>query len=322
MKKFNEYLFEKLVKATQSQLLAFLPHELKKRGMKDIVATKDYILCHGNAPILLVAHLDTVHRETVKEIYKVGGAWSSPQGIGGDDRCGIYMILSLLEKLPFKPYVLFATDEEIGCVGTGKFLKQYPVNEFEIKFMIEFDRKGSDDAVFYDCENSQFIDFILEKTEYKLQYGAFTDICEIMESWDVAGVNLSCGYYNAHTLKEYVVIDEMINTINVTHKFLEKLDFNDVPHYDAQLHSYDTRYGYSYYEEDEALLDEWTKKRKDECYYGDFNGEKFFECDCGEIVSEEEFTMYEGFCKNCFGYYGYDEDESDDYSFIDEIITR
>ena len=118
MKKFNENLFEKLVKATQSQLLAFLPSELKKRGMNDIVATKDYILCHGDTPLLLVAHLDTVHRETVKEIYKVGGAWSSPQGIGGDDRCGIYMILSLLEKLPFKPYVLFATDEEIGCVGT------------------------------------------------------------------------------------------------------------------------------------------------------------------------------------------------------------
>lgn len=317
MKKFNENLFEKLVKATQSQLLAFLPSELKKRGMNDIVATKDYILCHGDAPVLLVAHLDTVHRETVKEIYKVGGAWSSPQGIGGDDRCGIYMILSLLEKLPFKPYVLFATDEEIGCVGTGKFLRQYPVNEFEIKFMIEFDRKGSDDAVFYDCENLQFIDFILEKTGYKFQHGAFTDICEIMEAWDVAGVNLSCGYYNAHTLKEYVVIDEMLNTINVVHQFLEKLDFNDVPHYDAQLYSYNTSFGYSHYEEDDTYLDEWTKKRKDECYCGDFEGEKYFECDCGEIVNEEEFTMCEGFCKNCFGYFYHDEDELDDYHFMD-----
>ena len=318
MKKFNGNLFEKLVKATQSRLLALLPTELKNRGMRDIVATDDYILAHGNVPVMLVAHLDTVHKETVKEIYKVGGAWSSPQGIGGDDRCGIYMILSLIEKLPFKPYVLFSTDEEIGCVGTGKFLKDYPVNEFEIKFMIEFDRKGNNDAVFYDCENSNFIDFVLGKTGYKFQHGAFTDICEIMSAWDVAGVNLSCGYYNAHTLKEYVVIDEMLNTIDVTKKFLENLNFNEIPHFDAQLYSpqYDT-YGYYHYDDDMAY-NEWMEKHKEQCYYGEFYGKKYYMCDCGDIVDEDEFAICEGFCKNCFGYFSY-EDESEDDAFMDEI---
>ena len=47
-----------------------LPSELEKRNMNDIIATKKYIFAHGNIPVLLVAHLDTVHTQVKKIIKK------------------------------------------------------------------------------------------------------------------------------------------------------------------------------------------------------------------------------------------------------------
>ena len=46
----------------------------------------------------------------------------SPQGIGGDDRCGVWMILQILRTA--NCHVLFCEDEEVGCVGAKKFTKR------------------------------------------------------------------------------------------------------------------------------------------------------------------------------------------------------
>lgn len=247
MIKFKEELFEQIVRATQTELLnEILIDKMGALGMIDYVHTEDYLMYHGDTPVMLVAHLDTVHKEPVQSISKLNGTWTSPQGIGGDDRCGVYMILDLIEALPFKPYVLFSTEEEVGCLGTKKFLQDFPVNEFDIKFLIEFDRKGRDEVVFYDCDNHDFHAFITENTSYEKKFGSYTDICHIMEKWDTAGVNFSCGYYNAHTLSEYVKIGEMMNTIRVVYTLLEKLDFDSLPHYTAEIKQRYSYYGGSY----------------------------------------------------------------------------
>ena len=62
MIKFKEQLFEKLVKATQEELLHnILIEELNNRGMENYIHTNDYLFVKGEMPVLLVAHLDTVH---------------------------------------------------------------------------------------------------------------------------------------------------------------------------------------------------------------------------------------------------------------------
>ena len=78
--------------------------------------------------------------------------------------------------------------------------------------MIELDRKGSNDAVFYDCDNPEFTEWIETETGYKKALGSFTDISKIMSVTKIAGVNFSCGYYNAHTLDEYIAIEDIINS--------------------------------------------------------------------------------------------------------------
>lgn len=331
MIKFKEELFEQLVKATQPELLnEILIEKMRALGMADYVHTEDYLMYHGDTPIMLVAHLDTVHKVPVQTIFKNRGVWSSPEGIGGDDRCGIYMILDLIEALPFKPYVLFPTDEEIGCLGTKKFLQDFPTNEFDIKFLIEFDRKGRDEAIFYECENEEFHTFILENTSYEKGLGSYTDICHIMEQWDTAGVNFSCGYYSAHTLSESVKIGEMMNTIRVVYTLLEKLDYETLPHFTADIKPrysyYSGSHGNSYYNssynwqsyyqqlgydglEDGASMAEsyWLRTS----YYGTWDGINYYTCECGEVVNEETFKTHEYYCPTCYqqAFFGWDGDE-------------
>lgn len=344
MIKFKDELFEEIVRATQPQLLnEILIEKMSGLGMTDYTHTEDYLLYHGEAPVMLVAHLDTVHKDPVQTISKLRGEWSSPQGIGGDDRCGVYMILDLIEALPFKPYVLFPTDEEIGCLGTKKFLQDFPVNEFDVKFLIEFDRRGRNEVIFYDCDNTEFHEFIMENTDYSKGYGSYTDICHIMESWDVAGVNFSCGYYSAHTLAERVNIAEMMNTIRVVYTLLEKLDFEALPRFTADIrpryvYSYSNKgYGTStfdnvdwlaYYQtlpqdnvewENEGVLptvgqalansSDYVSEGMDywlrTSYYATWEGVKHYMCECGEIVTEEVFKTHECYCPTCYSEYFY-----------------
>lgn len=351
MIKFKDELFEEIVRATQEELLnEMLIGKMKDLGMTDYVHTEDYLMYHGNVPVMLVAHLDTVHKEPIATISKFQGTWSSPQGIGGDDRCGIYMILDLIEALPFKPYVLFPTDEEVGCLGTKKFLTDYPVNEFEIKFLIEFDRKGRDEAIFYDCDNKDFHEFILENTNYQKGIGSYTDICHIMEKWDVAGVNFSSGYYNAHTLSERVKIGEMMNTIRVVYTLLEKLDFDALPHFPAEIkqkyhYGYNSSYNglgfgggyydglyygnYSSWGNSCSVLDESDLESALEpmdmttatayeqaimraYYHGTWGNVNYYSCECGKTVDEDTFKKNEYYCPECYHTFFGDYFENED----------
>lgn len=78
-----------ILKKTQDELIDYVCKELKANRYKKIKRTKDYVYAKGNIPVLLVAHLDIVHREAPNLILhdtKNQMLWS-PTGIGGDDRC-------------------------------------------------------------------------------------------------------------------------------------------------------------------------------------------------------------------------------------------
>lgn len=181
-----------------------------------------FLYAKGDIPVLLTAHMDTVHKETIREFDERHGILYSPQGIGGDDRCGIYMILKLLE-MGYRPSVLFCEDEEIGGIGAQKFARTKHIEDLaKLKYFIALDRRGNNDAVFYDCNNASFKTYITQTTGYKEAQGSWTDICTLSKHTDVASVNLSCGYYREHTLDEYVVLSEMYNTIEVVEDLLSE----------------------------------------------------------------------------------------------------
>ena len=83
--------FDDILRMRQKDLKHYLAGHLKKLGY-ETVKKKGFLYAEGTVPVLLVAHLDTVHNEPPHIICRSedGRYIMSPQGIGGDDRCGVY----------------------------------------------------------------------------------------------------------------------------------------------------------------------------------------------------------------------------------------
>lgn len=208
-----------VLKLNEDELKIMLYNYLAKKNMSPII-DDGFVYAKGNIPILLVAHMDTVFDEPPKRLYYEKGRdklFSFGGGIGGDDRCGIYAIIKILEK--YKPYVLFTEKEEIGGIGALKAVEK--LEKPDVKYIIEFDRRGSNDCVFYECGNEEFIEYV-ESFGFVTDYGTFSDISILGSEWDIAAVNLSSGYYNEHTHKEYIKFNELTNNINRAKLMLRK----------------------------------------------------------------------------------------------------
>ena len=233
--------FTEMCKMSQKQLKDYMQSYLVSNGY-EVVSKDGFLYAKGTTPVLLVAHLDTVHKKLPCEIVQHNSKISSPQGIGGDDRCGVFIIASIVKDMHCS--VLLCEDEEAGMVGAKKFAATQFIQELDVNYMIEFDRKGENDAVFYSCDNADFIDFVTDCTGYKEAFGTFSDISTLMPASKLCGVNLSCGYYNPHTLNEYVMYDEMMSTVSAAKALIaEECERFD---YVAKKYSYTPYQSYYY----------------------------------------------------------------------------
>ncbi|WP_051585992.1 zinc-binding metallopeptidase family protein [Caldanaerobius polysaccharolyticus] len=204
--------FTTLVKATAEQLLdSLLPSELRMQDYKRITHDSSFLYAPGDIPVMLVAHLDTVHKKPPRKIYYDPAArvYWSPDGLGADDRAGVYAILQLLNR-KLRPYVLFTDEEETG--GGGAWEAVEVLDPPTVNLIIELDRKGSTDAVFYDCDNPEMEKYITG-FGFRKAFGSFSDISILCPEWGIGGVNLSVGFYEAHTRVEYLCMNELEDTI-------------------------------------------------------------------------------------------------------------
>lgn len=205
-----------IFKFPQDKLKTALVCHLRDKGYSPVVQD-GFVYAEGDIPVLLVAHMDTVHKHSPDIICMSDdrAIMMSPFGIGGDDRCGVTMILEVIKEL--KCSVLFTEDEEIGGVGAEKFCQS------EIKpktnFIIEFDRANENDAVYYELSNDEFMETV-ESYGFKRAYGTYTDIVSIAPTLGCAAVNLSCGYYNAHTQHEFVSLPQMYAQVERAKKLI------------------------------------------------------------------------------------------------------
>ena len=288
---------ESLLKNSQSGLFAMLCKMFKDNA---ISSKGNYVLVKGEAPIMLLAHLDTVHREPVQLICTSadGNIIMSPQGIGGDDRCGVYALLTAYEKSEQKPWLLFTCDEEVGGVGADMFCKHFrsgklPIELSGLKMLIEIDRKGEKDAVYYDCANREFEAYITGKG-FKTEYGSFSDISLVAPELGVAAVNLSSGYYNPHTQHEFINRRQLNATTQKVIEIVAETAEPDFPKYE-------------YVEEFEPIC--FGGSRYASNYYGRFSGfddkelEEF--TDRLEEVPEELREIYIELLD--LGWYSFDE---------------
>lgn len=233
-----------LCKYTQSELYNILMNELKMCGYKVYANDQNsscsrYIYAEGNIPICLTAHLDTVFGQNRNKNIKIdGGVISSNEGLGADDRVGVYMILKIIKK--YKCNVLFLEDEECGHSGAVHFIAG-PYKEMFIdhnNFCIDLDMAGSKILTFYETTNKEFqndVTHILSQYKVRNPKLGASDLIELTIGWEkdgrngkqkyegtnVASFNIGVGYYKEHTLDEYVVFSEVKNSIQDVIRIIE-----------------------------------------------------------------------------------------------------
>lgn len=305
MDKVDYKIFSTIARMSQKSLLKSMKTFLKKYYPSNKVkTTQDYILCEGEIPVMLVAHLDTVFKSPPKKIYydrEESVLWS-PQGLGADDRAGVFAIMKIVQR-GYRPHICFTTDEECGGVGAKFLVKHYKKAPFDLKYIIELDRQGLDDCVFYSCGNINFQDYI-EKFGFNTEWGSFSDISIICPVWEIAGVNLSVGYFNEHNLIETLNTKFLHLTINKVCNMLGQIEEASYFEYVSLYHDPYWRRMYQYYMNpayEEEAFDYYSR-------YG-WCDSKTFTCDkCQQVFLEDDILPAIGkngekkyFCINCVG---------------------
>lgn len=211
-----------LCRMKQATVKKYVKKQLKSLGYNPVVED-GYVYAKGTYPVLLCSHMDTVHEQVCQFIKYTGNngvIMTSPQGIGGDDRCGIFLILNILKEINCS--VVFLEDEEIGCVGARKFAEAYKGNDLGNNYIVEFDRRGRNDCVFYSLDNQEFVDFCESTGYFKSNWGSCSDISYIAPALNIAAVNLSSGYYAEHTKGESINYDDVCTIFEEAKKLILK----------------------------------------------------------------------------------------------------
>lgn len=209
----------------------------KKDGYGNIYVTK------GKSELYpcLVCHTDTVHSivddAKVMRDGDILFAFSEKKmkqvGIGGDDKSGVYITLQALKDLVNVKAVFFR-NEEIGCLGSKNADKKF---FDDCSYILEADRRGNSDFIkgswyteLYSDEFKKQVTPVLKRHGYKEKTGLTTDVIALKENGvNLCMANISCGYYNPHTDKEtvsiedtndaYVFIIDLIKTIGYDKKW-------------------------------------------------------------------------------------------------------
>lgn len=213
--RLNLRLFQEIARMRQRTLQKTLKNHLKRvYSDRKVIVTKDYLFAEGDIPILLVAHMDTVFSSPPTNIYYDSNKkimWS-PEGLGADDRAGVFAILNVIRN-GYRPHICFTTDEEVGGLGALALTRDIPKPPVPIKYIIQLDRRGECDCVFYSCVNNDFQTYV-EGFGFITNWGTFSDISYICPHWGIAGVNLSVGYQGEHTKSEILNIKALERTID------------------------------------------------------------------------------------------------------------
>lgn len=236
----NFKLLKQIMTNSEENLLKSLPIVFEHYYNKDkIIYNQNYIYILGDIPVTLIAHLDTVHRLLPQKFYhdvEQTTIWS-PQGLGADDRAGIFSILKIVEA-GYRPSIIFTTKEESGAIGAYNFIREISEPKVPTNFLIELDRCGENDAVYYDLDVPEFEKYITT-FDFKTAYGSFSDISIIAPGWKIPAVNLSVGYMYEHSLGEILNYENMFDTIEKVKKILDaEIAESHIFPYNISTHSY------------------------------------------------------------------------------------
>lgn len=181
----------------------------------------------------LVSHIDQVAHchhskdfkaiETKDIIFGYSPGKRRFENPGADDKNGIFICLECLKKYDTIK-IAFFREEETGCAGSSN--ADMPFFN-DVRFVIQPDRKGNSDLItsigFSELCSDEFIKAVKpEEWGYKENNGLLTDVTVLKgNGMGVSCVNLSCGYYNAHSGHEITVKKDLMKGLLFVEHIIE-----------------------------------------------------------------------------------------------------
>lgn len=279
----------------------------------------------------LTAHLDSVQDQhmpyikegillEVKERQGKDGKtewYGDGYGLGGDDKCGVLIALSLFQYVD-KLKVAFFLEEEIGCRGSSNMDKSFFDN---VGYVIGFDSPDLNRSA-WACSGTMLFtkDFyqnhikeVCDKhNRTKFYSEPFTDVQKIRASLDLMCMNFGSGYYNAHAKTEYVVLEDIDDSIDLAYDLINHLG-NVRYEFEKNVSSYSYG-GYAYNKESGKYEEQKTKYKDDIDFLKTLGDAKKY-----SSYGYGSYGSYGGGSRSygAYGNYWGDEydDDYDDYAF-------
>lgn len=232
-----------------------------------------YVYGKGNIPLCLVAHTDTVCAVPPACLsVSRRGIIRGQDGLGADDRAGVYAIAALLQR-GFRPHVLFTDLEECGGLGAQDAVATLAPPA--VHALVQLDRRGANDAVYYSHNPAGDWEDYITSHGFQTANGSFTDISTLMPSWGLGGVNLSVGYAEEHRPTENLSLPNLNRTINAVAKMLSTPPVQRIDYVKAEMR------WHAYWRQDWPIWDNtarsWTCRK------------------CGEPTT----SMWDDLCPDC-----------------------
>ena len=178
----------------------------------------------------LACHLDQVQRlhSDDFEVREENGTlygWSEQnqlrEGLGADDKNGIWVCLRCLEECP-RLKVFMAVGEEKGCIGSNRADMSFFKDSL---YVLEPDCKGGEEIHTnlkgIPCASPEFEQILLESnsqfsivnSQFTITPGKGSDIFALtLNDIEVSCANIPVGYHNPHKEDEYTIISELEHT--------------------------------------------------------------------------------------------------------------
>jgi hypothetical protein len=236
---FDELTDYTYIYGMEDELIDIIKDKLPKPLKRDEYG--NYFVKIGDSKSLFCCHLDTVGKQKLKvnKEYWVekGNRYVGTDGntiLGADDKTGMVILLNMIDNnVPGMYYFLIG--EEIGTVGSSLLYSrksQMLLSQFDR--CVAFDRKEHHSIITRQmgkfCCSDEFADSLIAQfkengMKYKKdQKGVWTDTALFMGTIPEC-TNISCGYFDEHSVKERQDLDFMLKLADVT----TKIDWENLP---------------------------------------------------------------------------------------------
>lgn len=238
----------------QEKMIEYIKNKLNSLKIKFTQDSSENIIVKqtDSQATFIAAHMDTVHSlydnaeiyiTSNENLFMLDAKDTKQIGIGGDDKVGVWALLEIL-KTHKNVNAIFFSNEERGFIGSSAINMDIFSN---CNWIIQLDRRGNSDFICGDMSSEKFqkdCKSIYEKYKYTFSPSqtTATDVAKLIDrGLKVSAVNISCGYYNPHSDKEYVNITDAINALNMTIELIENLG-NTKYDYVAPVKQYNSYY--------------------------------------------------------------------------------